>query len=75
MPIVHFLWSTSGRLLKVAAGVWLLAQGMTAATLGGLVMMMAGVFLIVTGLAGLWFTDGVSAWPGRTPSHAQRDHP
>lgn len=59
MPVVHFLRSNAGRLLKVAAGVWLLAAGMTVATLGGLVMMMTGVFVAVTGLAGICFTDGV----------------
>jgi hypothetical protein len=75
MLVVRFLRSNTGRLLKVAAGVWLLAAGMTVSTLGGLVMMMAGVFLAVTGLAGICFTDGVSTWTTRqTPSHAHRDH-
>jgi hypothetical protein len=75
MPVVHFLRSNAGRLLKVAAGVWLLAAGMTVATFGGLVMTMAGVFLAVTGLAAICFTDGVSTWTtSQTPSHAHRDH-
>ena len=75
MLVVHFLRCKAGRLLKVAVGVWLLAEGVTFATLGGLVMMMAGVFLAVTGLAGIWFKDGVTAWPtAQTPSPAHRDH-
>jgi uncharacterized membrane protein len=59
----NVLCSKAGRVLKVAAGVWLLAEGIALATLGGLVMTMAGVFLIVTGLAGVCFIeDAVKAW-------------
>ena len=77
MRVVSLLCSRAGRILKVALGVWLLAEGMTLATLGGLVMMMSGVFLTVTGLAGICFIEGaVNAWTaGHTaPSHAHRDH-
>ena len=77
MRAVSFLCSRAGRILKVAVGVWLLAEGMTLATLGGLVMMMAGVFLTVNGVAGICFIEGaVSAWTaGHTAaSHARRNH-
>jgi hypothetical protein len=77
MRVVSLLRSSVGRVLKVAAGVWLLEQGMALATLGGLVMTMAGVFLTVTGLAGLSFIKGTpKAWTAGhvAASHARRDH-
>ena len=76
MRVVSLLCSQAGRILKVAVGVWLLAEGMTLAALGGLVMMVAGIFLTVTGLAGICFIEGaVNAWTvGHTAlSHAHRD--
>jgi hypothetical protein len=77
MRVVSLLCSRAGRILNVAVGVWLLGEGMTLATFGGLVMMMAGVFLTVNGVAGRCFIEGaVNAWTaGHTAaSHAHRHH-
>jgi hypothetical protein len=51
MSALKFLRPNAGRLLRVTAGLLLLAAGMPFATLGGLVMMMAGIFLAVATLA------------------------
>lgn len=51
MSVLKFLRPNAARLLRVAAGLSLLAAGMPFATLGGLVMMMAGIFLAVATLA------------------------
>ena len=77
MRVVSLLCSRAGRILNVAVGVWMLAEGMTSATLGGLVMTMAGVFLTVNGVAGVCFIEGaVNAWTaGHTAApHAHRNH-
>lgn len=72
MPVITVLRSKTGRVLRVAAGIWLLATGMTLATLGGIVMMMAGVFLTVTGLEALCFTKGAqTVW---TAGHIAASH-
>ena len=52
MWFVIVVCARAGRVLKVVIGAWLLMEGMTRATLGGLVMTMTGIVLAVTGLAG-----------------------
>ena len=78
MWFVTVVCSRAARALRVVIGTWLLMEGMTRATLGGLVMTMTGVVLAVTGLAGVCLVEeAISGWAARhaalTPT--QRDHP
>jgi Protein of unknown function (DUF2892) len=74
MWLVNFLNSIPGRIAKVVLGVWLLVQGTSLGTLGGLIMMMAGIVLAITGLAGYCIVEElVKGWKsghGDTP-HAR----
>ena len=77
MWFVTVVCSSAGRALKVVIGVWLLMEGMTRATLGGLVMAMTGVVLAVTGLAGVCLIeDAISGWAARHSARTstQQDH-
>ena len=77
MWFVTVVCSGAGRALKVVIGTWLLLEGMTRATLGGLVMTMTGVVLAVTGLAGVCLVeDAISGWGARhaAPTPTQRDY-
>jgi len=61
------MWSTSfmrsipGRVLRVAAGFWLIGYGATHPSLFGLVLMMVGMVPAVTGLAGISLCEDVLA--------------
>lgn len=59
MWFIRFMRSVSGRLLRVALGVWLIAFGATHESLFGLVLMMAGTVPAVTGLAGIYLLEEV----------------
>ena len=77
MWFVTVVCSRAGRVLKAVIGVWLLMEGMTRATLGGLVMTMTGVALAVTGLAGVCLVeDAISGWAARHAARTstQQDH-
>ena len=52
-----FLRSTSGRVLRVAAGLSVIAYGGWHPSLPGLVLMMVGMVPTVTGLAGICLLD------------------
>jgi hypothetical protein len=59
MWVITFMRSMPGRIAKVAAGVWLVAYGVTHPSLLGLVLMMAGVVPLVTGVAGICLLDEI----------------
>jgi len=68
----RFLRSTSGRVLRVAAGLSLIVYGGTHPSLLGLVLMMVGMVPAVTGLAGICLLDEVR---DRRPSSDLPGHP
>jgi hypothetical protein len=77
MSLVTIVCSRTGRVLKVVIGTWLLIEGMTRATLSGLVMTMTGIVFVVIGLAGVCLVEeAIKEWAARhaarTPT--QRDH-
>ena len=75
--VVNFLCSRAGRAARAAVGTWLLLEGMTRATRGGLMMTMAGVVLAVTGLASLCLVEeAMTSWGARdtTRPPAPRDY-
>ena len=53
MVLIRLLQTRAGRVIRVLAGLLLLAYGGSALTLTGVVAMMAGVMSLVTGVAGL----------------------
>lgn len=53
MLFVHFIQTPLGRVVRIVAGLLLLAYGGLTLSLLGIVAMMAGVVSLVTGLAGL----------------------
>ena len=53
MLLIRFLQTRTGRAVRVALGLLLLAYGSLTFTFPGVVAMMAGVMSLVTGVAGL----------------------
>jgi len=51
MWFINFAQSSTGRVLTVALGAWLLVEGSAGASLAGLLMTMGGVVLMVTAIA------------------------
>lgn len=74
MWVITFMRSTPGRVVKVAAGLWLMAYGVTHASLLGLVLMMVGVVPLVTGVAGICLLDEFVKARGSHGSPASRPH-
>jgi hypothetical protein len=75
MAFVNFLRSTAGRMLRVIAGLALIAYGSTHASLVGLVLMMIGVVPVVTGLAGIYLGEGSGgARPRQAGAQRPREH-
>jgi hypothetical protein len=69
MCAITFLKSTPGRVVRGAAGLWLVAYGLTHASLLGLVLMMVGIVPLVTAVAGICLIEEVLR--GTTPQAAQ----
>ena len=69
MRAIAFLKSTAGRVLRGAAGLWLVVYGLTHASLLGLVLMMVGIVPLVTAVAGICLIDEVLR--GTKPHAAQ----
>jgi hypothetical protein len=59
MWFVRFMRSMTGRLLRVAVGLSLVAYGSTQASLVGLVLMMIGMVPAVTGVASICLLEEV----------------
>ena len=76
MAFVNFLRSTAGRVLRVIAGLALIAYGSTHASLVGLVLMMIGMVPMVTGLAGIYLIEEVIKTGGarQVPARRPREH-
>jgi hypothetical protein len=76
MSFVTFMRSVPGRVLRVAAGLWLIAYGATHASLLGLVLMMVGMLPAVTGLAGICLIEEVikSRRTWNPPAGRSREH-
>lgn len=53
MSVIRFLRSRLGRVLRIAAGVALIAYGTTHPSQMGLVLMLVGIVPLVTGIAGI----------------------
>ena len=67
MAFITFLDTVAGRILRISAGLMLLAYGALSPTLPGIVAMMAGIAATITGFTRLPHARPHVAAPRETP--------